>query len=436
MSTTEFSNKVIVNGLDVLGNLDVDTIDSSTGLTIGGSTATSLDLGAPTITTSILGNVVSIGETTSTTTVNGDLGVNGNTTLFSNSIDGIKFTRSGGETLVHVSANPAGNRPTFQIAPSATNAGIPDASKEGEAFSVVSGTYNNTNGATLDPTPSTTFNSFLTPTLTASPAVTTTEAANVYIQGAPVQGTGQTIEDSYALWVDGGKVLLDGSTGRNFMVKDSTSIIHASAPDGEVMYVDTGANPHLVCFSRLTVDFDDARPFQVRKEGNGVKVFTVNTDLEEVVIIGDLTVTGNLTTLCKSKGAADTGITNVTSDYTGWGALSLKGVASWITLASGTTFTINLAGNYFFTVQTNWQAIGSQERRAWMGLIDTTGGGSTTLVTSYANMGTLLGSSNSQTGNINYLMLDAAVNDTFKFTVNSAANNADISNCYLSIIKV
>lgn len=57
------------------------------------------------------------------------------------------------------------------------------------------------------------FHSFNTPTLAATnTSVTTTNVANVYIEAAPIQGTNQTITNSYALWVDSGTTRLDGNT--------------------------------------------------------------------------------------------------------------------------------------------------------------------------------------------------------------------------------
>lgn len=50
-----------------------------------------------------------------------------------------------------------------------------------------------------------------TPTLAASNAgVTTTQAATVYVEGAPIAGANETITNPYAVYVDSGKVQLDG----------------------------------------------------------------------------------------------------------------------------------------------------------------------------------------------------------------------------------
>ncbi len=55
------------------------------------------------------------------------------------------------------------------------------------------------------------FNSFGIPTLAASNAtVTTTNAATLYVAGAPTAGTNQTITNAYSLWVDAGTARFDG----------------------------------------------------------------------------------------------------------------------------------------------------------------------------------------------------------------------------------
>lgn len=60
------------------------------------------------------------------------------------------------------------------------------------------------------------FNSFQIPTLAATnTSVTTTDAATVYIAGAPAAGTNQTITNPYALWVDAGDVRIDGNLVQN-----------------------------------------------------------------------------------------------------------------------------------------------------------------------------------------------------------------------------
>jgi len=52
---------------------------------------------------------------------------------------------------------------------------------------------------------------FEAPTVDSTNAVTTTNAANVYIKDAPIKGTNQTLTNVYALWVDAGITRLDGN---------------------------------------------------------------------------------------------------------------------------------------------------------------------------------------------------------------------------------
>ena len=68
------------------------------------------------------------------------------------------------------------------------------------------------------------FNSFAAPTLAATnTSVTTTNAATVYIQGAPTAGTNQTITNAYALWVDAGTTRLDDQLMFSGVATDITS---------------------------------------------------------------------------------------------------------------------------------------------------------------------------------------------------------------------
>ena len=152
-----------------------------------------------------------------------------------------------------------------------------------------------------------TFNSVGATNLSTASGITTIGSSNqvsISASGA-IDGTVLTFGGSTATSLDLGKAGItttilgktdsDGSNLKNFLVKDSTNTgLNPSAPNGEVMYVDTGATPSTVLFSRLTVDHTDARAIQVRVKNNGTKVFTVRTDTTpgEVNIIGDLDING------------------------------------------------------------------------------------------------------------------------------------------------
>lgn len=88
----------------------------------------------------------------------------------------------------------------------------------GISLQAVAATYTDSSTAGSGTATNAVFNSFAAPTLAASnSSVTTTNAATVYVQGAPSAGANQTITNAYALWVDGGLTRLDG----NFLIGDA-----------------------------------------------------------------------------------------------------------------------------------------------------------------------------------------------------------------------
>jgi hypothetical protein len=82
----------------------------------------------------------------------------------------------------------------------------------GVVLKTAAATYTDTSTAGSGTSATAVINSFGIPTLAATNAsVTTTDAATVYIAGAPAAGTNQTLTNAYSLWVDAGAVRLDGS---------------------------------------------------------------------------------------------------------------------------------------------------------------------------------------------------------------------------------
>ncbi|GEM_PF-1699816 len=74
------------------------------------------------------------------------------------------------------------------------------------------GTYTDSSTAASGTATNAVFNSFAVPTLAATnTSVTTTNAATLYVAGAPTAGTNQTITNAYALWVDDGTSRFDGN---------------------------------------------------------------------------------------------------------------------------------------------------------------------------------------------------------------------------------
>ena len=82
----------------------------------------------------------------------------------------------------------------------------------GLVLKTAAATYTDTSTAGSGTSASAVINSFGVPTLAATNAsVTTTDAATVYIAGAPAAGTNQTLTNAYSLWVDAGAVRFDGT---------------------------------------------------------------------------------------------------------------------------------------------------------------------------------------------------------------------------------
>jgi hypothetical protein len=80
----------------------------------------------------------------------------------------------------------------------------------GVALRTNAATYTDTSTAGSGTAASAVFASFAQPTLAATNAsVTTTDAATVYIAGAPAAGANQTITNAYALWIDAGRIRYD-----------------------------------------------------------------------------------------------------------------------------------------------------------------------------------------------------------------------------------
>jgi hypothetical protein len=91
------------------------------------------------------------------------------------------------------------------------NISAPSWTTTGVDFAANSATYTDTSGSgTIN---SRVINSFGLPTLASSSAETITNAATLYIAGAPIAGGSTTITNALGLWVDGGLTRLDGFNG-------------------------------------------------------------------------------------------------------------------------------------------------------------------------------------------------------------------------------
>jgi cupin superfamily acireductone dioxygenase involved in methionine salvage len=105
----------------------------------------------------------------------------------------------------------------------------------GKYLSVATSIYTDNTTTTSGTASIMVFNEFSAPTLSAlNPSITTTDATTVYIGGAPIAGSNQTITNAYSLWVDSGNVRVDGN------------IIISGTVDGRDVSVDGTALDNLV----------------------------------------------------------------------------------------------------------------------------------------------------------------------------------------------
>lgn len=90
--------------------------------------------------------------------------------------------------------------PTYSLSGAVTG-------KSGTSLEIQNLTFNNT--SVLPTETYTNLVSISTPTFTSSNPVTTTNAATLYIEGSPIQGSNQTLTNSYSMWIDSGTVRID-----------------------------------------------------------------------------------------------------------------------------------------------------------------------------------------------------------------------------------
>ena len=173
---------------------------------------------AGTLSLSGASSVISISNATaSTSSTTGALRVSGGAYFGANSLFGGNLTNNA--TII------AGN--AALSAASWTTSGI--------QFRTSATTYTNTTAGTAA---SAVFNSFARPILAASSALTTTNAATVYIDNAPGAGTNMTITNSYALWVSAGNCLF----GANLTLNGASSNLSLSGASSTVTLSNTTAS--------------------------------------------------------------------------------------------------------------------------------------------------------------------------------------------------
>ena len=220
----------------------------------------------------------------------------------------------------------------------------------GLVLKTAAATYTDTSTAGSGTSASAVINSFGVPTLAATNAsVTTTDAATVYIAGAPAAGTNQTLTNAYSLWVDAGAVRLDGS----LTASGGGSLTGTWSDLGTVTTVDINGG---------TID-----GATIGGASAGAGTFTTLAGTTSVVAASDITITSgsilsasgtitfgdeNLSTT-GTLGAGATTVTSLLASSDDVGAIGASGTAfSDLFLASGAVVNFN-AGNVSLTHATD-----------------------------------------------------------------------------------
>jgi hypothetical protein len=116
--------------------------------------------------------------------------------------------RVGGTSALEINANEIlvnANKLNISGAISGSPSGV------GKYLSIPASVYTDNTTTTSGTASIMVFNEFAAPTLSAlNPSIITTDTATVYIGGAPIAGTNETITNAYSLWIDSGKTRLDG----------------------------------------------------------------------------------------------------------------------------------------------------------------------------------------------------------------------------------
>ncbi len=181
----------------------------------------------------------------------------------------------------------SGSSGVSQLFISGSNATGATYSTTGFGIAVAANTYTSTTSSGTIATQGT--NTFGIPTLAASSATTLTNAATVYIDGAPSAGTNVTITNPYALYVNGGNAYFGGTvTAVNAFIGQ---IQTSSSSLSSNFFAQTGSS---ATSSQTTVGllFGGASAIQLRNSFNGVTSTTLSSGTNySNVIVGSSPVT-------------------------------------------------------------------------------------------------------------------------------------------------
>jgi len=193
--TTQTVGSVVSVGVSGANGIGV----SGSPVTSSGTIALSLEAITPTSVTVPLGAAA-----TPSITFSGDP----NTGIYSSAADTINFATAGVSEFSLSSGLAAFGG---KVSGSSSGLSVPSWTTSGCTSQWTAGTVTDNSSAAAATVSSRMANSFSTPTFASTNAITVTNAATMYIAGAPVAGTNTTLTNTYALWIDGGECRIDGN---------------------------------------------------------------------------------------------------------------------------------------------------------------------------------------------------------------------------------
>jgi hypothetical protein len=224
-------------------------------------------------------------------------------------------------------------------------------------------TYTNTTSGTAV---SAVFNSFARPTLAASSALTTTNAATVYIDNSPAAGTNQTITNAYSLWVNSGNSLFGGPLTVNGATTLSSTLgvtgVATLSNDLILSGVSatlsiSGASARLVISNTTASTSSSTGALQVAGGAyfGAASVFEGTLRVNAATTLANTLTVNGATSLTNTLGV--TGVTTLSSNLTLSGpsaTLSISGTSARLTISnttastSSTTGALQVAGGAYF----------------------------------------------------------------------------------------
>jgi alpha-tubulin suppressor-like RCC1 family protein len=227
-------------------------------------------------------------------------------------------------------------------------------------------------------------NSFGTPTLASSSAVTVTNAANVYIAGAPAAGTNTTITNAYALHINTGNARLDGFNSFGG-VGTPAAVVNIGGNQSSAAWGTSGLNFRVIA-NTLTDTSSSGTVANVAANSFGQPTLAASSAT---------TYTGAATLLISSSPTAGSNVT-ITNPYSLWingGNTRLDGWSSFGSVAAPAAV-VHIGGNQSSAA---WTTVGLNLRVAANTLTDTSSSGTVAAVAANAIAQPTLAASSSTT---------------------------------------